>query len=1182
MFIYLSKKIAIPNNTRIQCLAWNREHGYIACGGDNGLLKVLKLETEKDGKVRGLAAPSNLSMNQTLEGHSGVVQVVAWNSQFQKLTSSDQNGLIIVWMLYKGSWYEEMINNRNKSLVRGMAWNADGQKICIVYDDGAVIVGSVDGNRIWGKELKNLHLHLVEWSPDGKFLLFGMQNGEVHVYEQGGNAVSKISLPLLHSSSGTKLIGMHWYNRCLPEPGCPVLAIGYENGKVQLMCNESDDSPLVLDTDMVSTCLQWNHDGTMLAVTGKSYGSESEKRNMVKFFNPYGQYLHTLRVPGKEITSCAWEGMGLRIALAVDSFIFFANIRPDYKWCYLANTVAYAFNKTDRIESTVVFWNTNTNEKYVKYMKNLLKMCAAGELCTISTREDGSSPKYALIVCNSIGTPVDSTMTDVEPLQLSMTESHVFAASKDQIFVWRFQTPRGRTVVLELSGQRSKPVLERVIHINETPAEGENLNDMDKIYEAKKKHQFQVNTDSICCLAASEKMLIVGRESGTFHRYSMPQLLLVQKYSIPCRPNRVMLNCTSSRMSVIDITGCLLLFDLEARSLEGEQLAFERRDIWDVKWAKDNSELFVLMEKTRMYVFRNLDPEEPVMSSGYICSFSNLEIRTVLLDEIMQDPENPSQEFVCNMEAKSLRDSRDLLAKVGIEEATQFIEDNSHPRLWQLLAEAALQKMDFQTAEAAFVRCRDYQGIQFVKHIANLPNEDIRKAEVKAYFKQFDDAEKIYLEIDRRDLAVSMRKMLGDWFRVVQLLKSGNSGTDDRQLEEAWNAIGDYYADRRKWDNAITYYKQGHNHGRLAEAYFAIEDYNGLESLMKSLPEGQSLLSDIGCMFGSVGMCNQAVEAYKKCNKIKEAIDICVSLNEWNTAIGLAKEFNVREIDTLLAQYAKRLLDEGKILSAVELYRKANRFRDAAQLMFRVAAEESKGNHTPSVMKKMYVLAATLVEEHRMLSRKMSRSIGGTKATNEASLALNALMSDDTKGAGTFRPLDQPWRGAEAFHFYLLAQRQLYEGFVDAAMRTALNLREYEDIMDSSEIYSLLALTSCANRSFGTCSKAFAKLESLTSLSPDERQAYQQLAVDIFTKHSRNDSREVKNECPNCESAVPEWTTTCASCGSKLPVCIATSRVLREPSQQWTCSLCRHSAYKQDVVHRHSCPLCHAPKTSVA
>ena len=101
MFIYLSKKIAIPNNTKLKCVGWNREHGYIACGGDDGLLKVLKLETGRDGKIKGLAAPSNLSMNQTLEGHQGQIQVVTWNESHQKLTSSDQHGLIIVWMLYK-------------------------------------------------------------------------------------------------------------------------------------------------------------------------------------------------------------------------------------------------------------------------------------------------------------------------------------------------------------------------------------------------------------------------------------------------------------------------------------------------------------------------------------------------------------------------------------------------------------------------------------------------------------------------------------------------------------------------------------------------------------------------------------------------------------------------------------------------------------------------------------------------------------------------------------------------------------------------------------------------------------------------------------------------------------------------------------------------------------------------
>ena len=38
--------------------------------------------------------------------------------------------------MFPGMWYEEMINNRNKSVVCSMAWNADGQKICIVYEDG--------------------------------------------------------------------------------------------------------------------------------------------------------------------------------------------------------------------------------------------------------------------------------------------------------------------------------------------------------------------------------------------------------------------------------------------------------------------------------------------------------------------------------------------------------------------------------------------------------------------------------------------------------------------------------------------------------------------------------------------------------------------------------------------------------------------------------------------------------------------------------------------------------------------------------------------------------------------------------------------------------------------------------------------------------------------------------------
>ena len=47
-------------------------------------------------------------------------------------------------------------------------------------------MGSVDGNRIWGKEIKGMVLTHVQWSPDAKTILFGNSKGEVHIYDSHG------------------------------------------------------------------------------------------------------------------------------------------------------------------------------------------------------------------------------------------------------------------------------------------------------------------------------------------------------------------------------------------------------------------------------------------------------------------------------------------------------------------------------------------------------------------------------------------------------------------------------------------------------------------------------------------------------------------------------------------------------------------------------------------------------------------------------------------------------------------------------------------------------------------------------------------------------------------------------------------------------------------------------------
>ena len=46
----------------------------------------------------------------------------------------------------------------------------------------------------------------------------------------------------------------------------------------------------------------------------------------------------------------------------------------------------------------------------------------------------------------------------------------------------------------------------------------------------------------------------------------------------------------------------------------------------------------------------------------------------------------------------------------------------------------------------------------------------------------------------------------------------------------------------------------------------------------------------------------------------------------------------------------------------------------------------------------------------------------------QASTALAGLLQEDVASISDTKIIDSAWRGAEAYHFYLLAQRQLFDG----------------------------------------------------------------------------------------------------------------------------------------------------------
>lgn len=252
------------------------------------------------------------------------------------------------------------------------------------------------------------------------------------------------------------------------------------------------------------------------------------------------------------------------------------------------------------------------------------------------------------------------------------------------------------------------------------------------------------STDPIVCITASETTFIIGRASGTLLHFLVPSMTLENRYETPVRMQSLALNSSSTKLLILDIGGVLRMFELEkkvsgvfgglvsaaaklneTKDRGGKLLEFERKEVWDMRWSDDNPDLFAAMEKTKLYIFRGTDPEEPMTSNGYISGFSDLSVSTVQLDEVIQEPDSPPKDCFIQIETKTLRDTRSILQHSSLADAIQFVENKSHPRLWKIIGDFALENLDFPVAQKAYVRCSDYQALQFIKRITKFDVSDL-------------------------------------------------------------------------------------------------------------------------------------------------------------------------------------------------------------------------------------------------------------------------------------------------------------------------------------------------------------------------------------------------------------------------------------------------------------------------
>lgn len=214
------------------------------------------------------------------------------------------------------------------------------------------------------------------------------------------------------------------------------------------------------------------------------------------------------------------------------------------------------------------------------------------------------------------------------------------------------------------------------------------------------------------------------------------------------------------------------------------------------------------------------------------------------------------------------------------------------------------------------------------------------------------------------------------------------------------------------------------------------------------------------------GMCNEAVKAYLKLGDYKMAVNTCVNLSQWGLAIELAQKYNMPHINALLTKHGGKLLKDGRLPEAIELQRKAGRFLDAARLVVQLAEKEISKKSYLLRIKKLYLLAGLLCEEY-IKSVKSFNVQHPDEYIIDRSVILADLPYEDSK------LIDRIWHCTEAYHYMILAQKQIRFGIIRSALVTSLRLQDYEDVLKSENIFSLIALASCADRSMGILLFAF-------------------------------------------------------------------------------------------------------------
>ncbi|KAK6762083.1 hypothetical protein RB195_022977 [Necator americanus] len=103
--------------------------------------------------------------------------------------------------------------------------------------------------------------------------------------------------------------------------------------------------------------------------------------------------LSSLQILCSSLTGCSWDSTGVRLALSAENLIWFAKVRPRYKWGYCGHTVVYSYERIERGDYRVAFYETKLDELYSKPVQQLEQLATGRNYCIIASRQEDPNGK---------------------------------------------------------------------------------------------------------------------------------------------------------------------------------------------------------------------------------------------------------------------------------------------------------------------------------------------------------------------------------------------------------------------------------------------------------------------------------------------------------------------------------------------------------------------------------------------------------------------------------------------------------------------------------------------------------------------------------------------------------------------------------------------------------------------